>query len=1158
RVEPGEIEAALAAQPKVAACAVVVRRDAPGELRLVAYVVLDPADPTDPTDRSDQRSALAARLRDRLPQYMLPSAVVLLDALPLTANGKVDRKALAKLRPERVAPEASGSTAGAAPRTPTEELVAGIFAEVLSLEQVGVEEDFFALGGHSLLATRVASRVRSVLGVELPLRTVFEAPTVAGLAGWIAERSPVAAMAPLVRVSREEPLELSFAQRRLWFLDQMEPGSPFYNIPLKVELRGRLDPGMLSAVLSEVVRRHEALRTRFAAGPVQVIDAPAPVALAVADLSALPRPESRREEARLTNEEALRPFDLARGPLLRTLLLHREEGDWVLVLSMHHIVSDGWSMGVLVQEVGVLYAAFLEGRPSPLPELAIQYADFAAWQRRYLSGDRLEQELAWWREQLAGMPPALELPADRPRPAVLSVRGGAHSFAIDGETSAGLARLSRRHGATLFMTLLAGFAVLLQHVSGDESGDELAVGTPIAGRTRIEVEPLIGFFVNTLVLRADLSGDPDPVTLLGRLRETTLAAYAHQELPFERLVEELAPERERNRAPLVQVMFALQNAAAGPLERGPGQLLPGLELEAVALPSGTAKLDVTVVLRETAEGLAGDVEYSRDLFDGATIERLAGRFARLLAGVVADPRRPLSELPLLSAAERQQALVEWNDMAAAYPREACLPELFAAVALAMPDAPAIVAPGRDGKPAEVWTYGRLDAASNRLARHLQFQGVRPQTPVCLAMERSPELIVGILAILKAGGLYVPLDAGYPDERLVFMLVDSGATIVLLHAETRERLAGWVGLVTMVAVDEGDWESEEGGPLDVPMPAESPAYVIYTSGSTGQPKGVVVPHRAIVRLVRETNFVCLGPGGRIGQVANISFDAATWEIWGALLNGAAVVVIPRDVVLSATELAAALRDQEVTALFLTTALFNRMAREVPDAFAGVRDLLFGGEAADPAMAREVLAAWPPQRLLHVYGPTESTTFASWHLLREVPAGAASLPIGAPLANTSLYVLDRWLAAAPPGTPGELWIGGDGLAWGYWNRPELTAERFVPDPWSAGGRLYRTGDLVRRPAGGALEFLGRIDQQVKIRGFRVEPGEIEAALLALPEVAEAAVEVREDAGERRLVGYVVPADPAVPGARMKEALREALLARLPEYMVPSAFVLLEALP
>ncbi|HEX3530991.1 MAG TPA: condensation domain-containing protein, partial [Thermoanaerobaculia bacterium] len=822
RIEPGEIEAALTALPAVAQAAVVAG-DEGGDRRLVAWVVARQAE-------SLSVATLRTALRERLPDFMIPAVFAFVEELPRTANGKVDRGALMR-RPADAPAAPDGIDSADGPLSPLEQGVAAIFAEVLGRERVGRGESFFDLGGHSLLATRVMSRLRAAFGVELPMRRLFEAPTVASLAAAVAGAAfgDAPAAPPLVAVmsvARSSGMPLSFAQQRLWFIDQLEPGSPLYNISMKVELRGRLDPGTLAAALGEVVRRHEGLRTRFVAGtdgPVQVADAALP-ALALADLSALPGPASRREEARLTGEEVLRPFDLARGPLLRMLLLRRGEDDQVLVLSMHHIVSDGWSLGVLVREIGAIYPAFLAGRPSPLPELAIQYADFAVWQRRYLSGERLEAELAWWRGQLAGMPPALELPADRPRPAAASVRGAVHGFTVGEETLAGLVRLSRQHGATLFMTLLAGFAALLHRVAGDGERDELVVGTPIAGRTRVESEPLIGFFVNTLVLRVDLAGDPDPVTLLSRVRGTTLAAYAHQELPFERLVEELVTERDRSRAPLVQVMLALQNAAAGPLE------LPGLELTAVALPSGTAKLDLTVALGETAQGLVGEMEYSRDLFDRATIERLAGRFVRLLAGIVAAPLRPLSELPLLSAAEHQQAFVEWNATATAYPREACLQELFAAVALAMPDAPAIVSPSG------AWTYGRLDAASNRLARRLRSLGVGLQTPVCLAMERSPELIVGILAILKAGGLYVPLDASYPDERLAFMLADVGAGIVLVHAESRERLAGQARLVAVDDEDdedEEDREAEAGGPPSLCVPAESPAYVIYTSGSTGR-------------------------------------------------------------------------------------------------------------------------------------------------------------------------------------------------------------------------------------------------------------------------------------------------------------------------------------
>jgi len=922
RIELAEIELALTSLEAVAEAAVVLREDLPGGRGLMAYVV-------GRGGAELSAGALQQALREQLPDYMVPAGFVELPALPLTPNGKVDRRWLAERGP---LPESLA--AGAAripPRTATEELVAGMFAAVLGLEEVGAEADFFALGGHSLLATQLISRAREAFGIDLPLRAAFEHPTVAGLAREVDKASRLGGvpLPPLVRIDRQGDLPLSFAQQRLWFIDQMESDSA-YHVPVALRLSGELSVPVLSLALTEVVRRHETLRTRFAAGPagpVQVILPPAPLALPVVDLSGLP--DRSAAAALLLAEEAARPFDLARGPLLRGLVLRLAEGEHTLALSLHHIVSDGWSMGVLVREVGALYPAFLEGRPSPLPELAIQYADFAAWQRRILSGDLLTRELAWWREQLAGMPQALELPADRPRPAALSVRGGALRFAIDRATHAGLARLSRRNGATLFMTLLAGFAALLHRVAGDRDRDELAVGTPVAGRTRVEVEPLIGFFVNTLVLRADFSGDPDPAALLDRVRETTLAAYAHQELPFERLVEEIAPERDRSRAPLVQVLFALQNAAVGPLE------LPGLELEAVALPSGTAKLDLAVSLRETAEGLAGlagDIEYSRDLFDRATVERLAGRFVRLLAAIVADPLRPLSELPLLSESDRHQLLVEWNDAATAYPREACLPELFAAVVRETPEAPAIVASG------EVWTYRRLDAASNRLARHLQSLGVGVQTPVCVSMERSPELIVGILAILKAGGLYVPLDAGYPDERLAFMLADAGAGIVLVHAATRERLAGRARLVEVGAATE---EAGDGGPLGMRVPAESPAYVIYNSGSTGRPKGVTVPHRAVVRLVRETGYLPLGPGDRVAQVSNISFDAATWEIWGALLNGATLVVVPRDVVLAPSELAAALREQEVTSLILATALFTRVAREAPDAFEGVRDLLFGG-------------------------------------------------------------------------------------------------------------------------------------------------------------------------------------------------------------------------
>ena len=1177
RIEPGEIEAALLAHPEVRSTVVLARKDRTGGGTLVAYVVLNPTDRTDRTDRSDLKAMLAPWLRERLPSYLVPAAFVTLPELPLTPSGKLDRKVLPAWEPESAPREPE------APRTPAEELLAGIFAGVLGVERVVRDDDFFALGGHSLLATQVASRVRTVLGVELPVRMVFEAPTAAALAGWI-ERSAPGGERPqepaIARVARDEPLVLSFAQQRLWFLDLLEPGSPLYNIAAAVELTGCLNVAALEAALAEVVRRHEALRMTFRdVGGMPAVDltprpplpspplppgegetglgaregggSPSPGgwggdgrggqgvrSLPLIDLQSLPERQRAEQSRRLALAEARRPFDLRKGPLLRLALLRLAPERHQLLLTVHHIVSDGWSMGVLVRELGALYAAQVDrepaaGHPSPLPELAIQYADYAAWQRRRLSGDLLQAELAWWRGQLAGMPQALELPADHPHPARRSVRGAAYDFAIEPNGLAGLTQLSRRHGATLFMTLLALFAALLRRYAGEAGQDDLGIGTPIAGRTRVETEPLIGLFVNTLVLRVDLSGDPDFVDLLGRVRETTLSAYAHQELPFERLVEELAPERDLRRSPLVQVLFALQNAPAGPLE------LPGLALSASPVPTGTARLELSCTLTETEGGLAGTIEHSRDLFQAPTIARLAGHFTRLLAEAVADPRRPVSELPLLSAAESQQALAEWSDTASAYPREASLPELFAAVAAERPDAPAVV----DGD--EVWSYRKLDEASSRLARHLQSLGVEPGAPVGLSLERSAALIVGMLAILKAGGAYVPLDPGYPQERLAFMRADVGARVVVEGKDFKDNKD---------SKDTGASSLESLRSLG--LGGDALAYVIYTSGSTGRPKGVAVPHRGVVRLVRGTNYLQITPEDRVAFLASISFDAATFELWGALLNGAALVVVPEAAVLSPVELGALLWREGVTVLHLTTALFNQVAREAPETLAPLRAVLFGGEAADPGVVARLLEQGAVERLLHFYGPTESTTFSTWAGLSR----STGLTIGRPVANTAARVLDRQGEPVPPLVAGELHVGGDGLAWGYWHRPELTAERFVPSPWGHGERLYRTGDLVRHRPDGRIEFLGRLDYQVKVRGFRVEPEEIETVLRQHPQARDAAVVVRENL----LVAYVVldrtdPTDRSDPSDLFhKTALRSWLQERLPAYMVPSFFGVLPALP
>jgi len=1150
RIELGEVEAVLAEHPAVREAVAVVREDRPGDRRLVAYCV--PAADTAPPASQE----LTAHLRDRLPAYMLPAAIVALDALPLLPNGKVDRRSLPAPEPAR--PEGADFVA---PRTPQEEMIADIWASVIGLERVGVEDNFFAIGGHSLLATQVISRVREAFGVELPVRALFDAPTVAGLAdcvrraGGVDEALPEAPpIRPVARDGYAEGLPLSFAQARLWFLNQYEPESPAYHIPLAIRLRGDLDLEALEAALTEIVRRHEALRTTFRAtegDPVQVVVPPSPLSLPVDDLGSVPEEQRRARAQELAEAEARHPFDLAAAPPLRARLLRLAPDDHLLLLTLHHIVADGWSMGVFYRELAALYRATIADEVATLPELPIQYPDYALWQRRWLEAEGLEHHLAYWRDRLQGLT-VLELPADRPRPLAQTYRGARALFEIDPETTQGIRALGRESGTTLFMTLLAAFKALLHRYTGQ---DDLAVGSVSANRNRAELEGLIGFFVNTLVLRTPLAGDPSFREALGRVRETALGAYAHQEVPFERLVEELEPERSLSRTPLVQVMFTLQTDAGGPLA------LPGLMLECESVFTGTAKFDLTLDLAASGAGLRGEFEYNSDLFTEATIRRLAGHFQQLLRGIVADPDRRLSGLPLMAEDERKQAVVAWNETKTAYPRDRCVHELFREQAAAAPESVAVAFGDRR------LTYGGLDRLSDGLARCLSRRGVAPGDPVGLFMERSPAMVVATLAILKAGGTYVPLDPDYPSERLELMLRDSGSRHVVVQESLRAGLPSGVPEVIGAPGPDSDWEAvrdaagREGGgePPRPAVPPGSTAYIMYTSGSTGRPKGVCIPHRAICRLVRDTDYVRLDASDRVAQVSNASFDAITFELWGALLNGARLVGTGRDTILSPPDFAAWLKREEITTMFLTTALFNQLAREAPAAFAGMRRVLFGGEACDPGCAARVLAAGPPDRVLHVYGPTENTTFTTWHTVERVPEGAVTLPIGRPVANTTVYVLDRRLEPVPVGVTGELYTGGDGLAVGYLNRPGLTAERFIPDPVGpeAGGRLYRTGDLARRLPDGSIEFLGRTDDQVKIRGFRIEPAEVETVLGEHPAVHETAVVVREEApGERYLAAYIAP----VAADRPPEAaeLRSFLEDRLPDYMIPKAFVTLESLP
>ncbi|WP_164018189.1 non-ribosomal peptide synthetase [Pyxidicoccus trucidator] len=1149
RVEPGEVETVLCQHEGVREAVVVAREDSPGDKRLVGYVVAAA------TAHGGEPAALTASIRtflqQKLPEHMVPSALVVLDALPLSPNGKVDRKAL----PAPTTTQAGTATeAGNAAHTPVQQLLADAFAEVLGLPAVGLNDDFFALGGHSLLATRVVSRIRASLGVELPLRALFEAST----AGQLAERIEALGLTkgpqlpPLVETSREQPLPLSFAQQRLWVLEQLLPGDATYNIPVALGLSGTVDVEALRRAFETVVHRHEVLRTTFAMGadgqPVQVIHPPARFTLPLEDLSSLPDAEARAEVQRRGQDEARQPFSLTDGPLLRASLLKLGASEHVLLLNMHHIVSDGWSVGVLVRELGALYAAFKEGQPSPLPTLPLQYADYAVWQRGWLQGEVLDAQRSWWRQQLAGLEP-LELPTDFPRPAVRRQQGATVEFKLPRELSDSLRALGRQEGATLFMVLLAGFQALLSRYSGQK---DLAVGTPIAGRRTQELEPLLGMFINTLVLRTSLEGAPTFRELLSRVKESTLGAYAHQDIPFEKLVEELEPTRDLSRQPLFQVMFVLQNAPMGE------SALPGVSVSQRTLDNGTSKFDLSVAMQETADGLEAGFNYDVDLFEAATIHRMAGHFQKLLEGLAGDPGQRVSELALLGETERRQVLMDWNATETEYARESCIHELFAAQAERTPRAVALMS-GESRV-----TYAGLRQKVDRLARRLRTLGVGPDVRVGVSVERSVDMVVAMLAILEAGGAYLPLDPVYPAERLALMLEDSGATVLLTQHHLSGTFAGYGGHVVHLDGPKDDASRSRARTNTVKASPDDAAYVIYTSGSTGRPKGVVVPHRTVSNFFTGMDAL-LGsstPGVWLA-VTSISFDIHVLELLWTLCRGYQVVLHDEHAAArmgSAPTLPELLGRHAVTHLQCTPS-FARSLVLAPETVAGLgalEHLLVGGEALPGSLARQLRSALPSAALTNMYGPTETTVWSSTYTVMcdDLPA---TVSIGRPIANTRLYVLDEHLLPVPVGVPGELFIAGEGVVRGYLDRPELTSERFMLDPFHAGSgaRMYRTGDRVRRRANGTLDFLGRIDFQVKVRGFRIELGEVESALRAHPGVADTVVVVREDApGDKRLVAYLVPT--GTEAAADATALRTFLKERLPEYMVPSAFVVLEALP
>jgi amino acid adenylation domain-containing protein len=1122
RIELGEIESVLRSHPGVRDCAVLAREDIPGDKRLVAYIAGNPTN-----------IVLIDYLRTQLPDYMIPAAFVFLDALPLTPNRKLDRKALP-------APAYSSRAAEhIPPATPLEQGLANAWQQILGIDHPGLLDNFFSLGGHSLLGIRLISRLREEINLELPLRAIFEHPTLGALASHIESLrsgSVSRSLLPeLLPAPRDAHPPLSFAQQRLWFLDQLAPGSSAYNVPQAFRLCGDLNFAALESALGEIVSRHESLRTLFAqnAGEAfQVILPPAPFKLPIIDLPAVP--ESAREErmAQCAREDALAPFDLARGPLFRAALLRFSGKDHALLLNIHHIVSDGWSMGVLARELSALYSSYKEERPSPLVPLPVQYADFAHWQRTWLTGDLLASQLTWWTRHLAGANFTLPLPADHPAPPTRKYEAAELRFSCPPGLTQALHTTSREGGATLFMTLLAAFQVLLHRLTGQE---DLVIGTALAGRNHAHTEQLIGFFVNTLPLRGSVAGDPTFRACLAQVRESVLGMFAHQDLPFERLVQALNPGRDTSQSPLFQVMFTMDDGLDAATQ------LAGLETTPFRSDCVAAKFDLTLTLAETEGRLDGWFVYDTDLFEPQTISRIASHFGVLLESITAAPGQPVYTLPILTAAEKQHLLVDLNDTRRPYPAES-VHALFAAQAARAPDAIAI-AYGETKL-----TYCQLDERADQLALYLR--SMNSGSPVAVYMERSADLIVALLAVLKSGTAYIPIEPPFPEERLATILAETRAGVVLTDQISAASLPP---LNIPVAIADGPIPSNAAPKVPIQdFTVHTPAYIIYTSGSTGTPKGVVITHRAINRLVLNTDYAQLTSADVVAQASTAAFDAATFEIWGALLNGATLVIIPRDDLLSPRNLAAAIERHRISALFLTTALFNLLARENSAVFHGITHLLFGGEASDPACVRAVLQAGPPANLLHMYGPTETTTFATWHRVTEVPADAVTIPIGRPIANTTAYILDPRLNPAPTGVPGELYIGGDGVALGYLNSPELNTEKFIRAPFDPEARLYRTGDLARWNADGNIEFIGRIDQQVKIRGFRIEPGEIEAVLRRYPAVRDCSVLAREDTpGEKRLVAYIA-------GGATETALREHLRTKLPEYMVPAAFVALDTLP
>lgn len=1129
RIEPGEIEAILEQHPAVLKAVVMVREDHADEKRLVAYVIAE-------SEQGPINNELRRYLLEQLPAYMLPSHFVLLKEWPLTSSGKIDRRMLP-------APESENwngqEAVFVAPRDPIEEALMDIWGQLLGRQRIGIHHNFFESGGHSLLATQVLSRVRSTFQIELPLQTLFDAPTIAEFGEYIhkavsgeqSRRMPQ----PQVDARDGNPL-MSFAQQRMWVLHQLRPDDPAYNMSGGLYLSGHLAPAVLERSLNEIVRRHEALRTVFDMQhnqPVQIILPTLNVPLLIVDLQGIAVTEQKELLQQLVTEEARRSFDLRHGPLIHVTLIRLSPQEHALLLNLHHIVCDGWSLGVFFRELTTLYEAFLRGEGSPLPPLPLQYADYALWQHQWLQGEPLETQLAYWRQALTSLQP-LELPTDYPHPPIQVLRGAVQKVHLPFALSQDLKMFSQREGVTLFMLLLAAFQVLLARYSSQE---DIAVGTPIANRNRTESENLIGCFVNTLVLRSDLSGNPSFREFLRQVRAVCLGAYAHQDLPFERIVDTLQPHRDMSRSPLFQVLFALHNQPD--VEKS----LAGLQIQSMEVELETVKFELSLTLSETDDGLVGNIRYCRDLFAAATMERMMRHWQRLLEWLIAHPQARLAELPLLTKEEEQQILSTWNATQEDYTLEGSLAGHFEEQVKRSPDAVALVS--EEGS----LTYSALNWRANKLASALRGRGIEGEQRVGLLMEASLELLIGLLGTLKAGGTYVPLDPETPPERLDFLLQDAAISVLLTRSLVVEPGESSVILKP----------GEEGQATILPQQA---SYVLYTSGSTGRPKGVVVEHRQALSYVEAIKRrVKLAPGARYGLLQPLTVDSSLTMLWGALLTGGRLLLIKKERGLDPEELETTFKREPVDYLKIAPShLAALLAGASPESLLPHRAIIIGGEASHWRWASAIAAHMLEGRMYNHYGPTEATVgVLTYHVEAGECESGALTPLGKPLGKNQVYILDSWMRPVPVGVFGELYIGGEQVARGYLRRPDLTAEWFAPDPYGGepGARLYRTGDLARYRANGEVEFLGRQDEQVKIRGYRVEPGEVEAVINRHPRVREALVVARETpAGEKHLVAYVLMKEEA--SSPISQDLQGFMRERLPEYMVPTAIVALQHWP